>query len=127
LLKKGFGEWTPYFRQNADSIAAFQLYERIAKGLDQGMWKQPERVGSKIPRVTFGLDRVVWAVEFPININIADVHQLQALSGIGPAYAERIIDYRLENGPFRDVEELRNIRGIGPVTMERLRPYVTVE
>jgi competence protein ComEA len=70
---------------------------------------------------------VVLAVEFPININIADVQQLQALSGIGPAYAERIIDYRLENGPFRDVEELRNIRGIGPVTMERLRPYVTVE
>lgn len=57
----------------------------------------------------------------------ANVEQLQALSGIGPAYAERIFDYRLENGPFRNVEELRNIRGIGPVTMERLRPYVTVE
>lgn len=127
LLKKGYGEWTPYFRQNADSIAAYRRYERIAKGLDQGMWKQPEQVGRKIPRVIFGSDRVVLAVEFPININTANVDQLQALSGIGPAYAERIIAYRLENGPFRDVEELRNIRGIGPVTMERLRPYVTTE
>ncbi|NBB77142.1 MAG: hypothetical protein GVY02_07160 [Bacteroidetes bacterium] len=91
------------------------------------MWKQPEQVGRKIPRVIFGSDRVVLAVEFPININTANVDQLQALSGIGPAYAERIIAYRLENGPFRDVEELRNIRGIGPATMERLRPYVTTE
>ncbi len=127
LLKKGVGEWTPYFRQHPDSIGAFQRYTRVARGLRAGMWKAPERVGENIPRVELGRDADQLAVTFPININTAEETTLQALTGIGPAYAERIVAYRLENGLFRDVEELINIRGIGPATMAKLRPYVTVE
>lgn len=127
LIKKGFGEWTPYFRQHPDSVNTFQQYERLARGLRVGMWKNSERVGEMIPRVELGSGGDEIAVTFPININTANEETLQALTGIGPTYATRIVQYRLENGLFRDVEELTNIRGIGPVTMQKLRPYVTVE
>lgn len=127
LIKKGYGEWTPYFRQHPDLVNAFQQYTRLAKGLKVGMWKNPEQVGKKVSRVELGSAADQMAVTFPININTADETTLQALTGIGPAYATRIVHYRLEHGLFSDVEELTNIRGIGPVTMQKLRPYVTVE
>ncbi|NBC03571.1 MAG: hypothetical protein GVY20_07690 [Bacteroidetes bacterium] len=127
LIKKGFGEWTPYYRQQPDSIEFFQRHTRLAKGLRVGMWKNPNRVGDKIARVELGSDGEQRDVTFPININIADEITLQALTGVGPAYAARIVKYRTENGLFKDVDELTNIRGIGPITMQKLRPYVTIE
>ncbi len=127
LIKKGFGEWTPYFRQHPDSVSAFQQYERLARGMRVGMWRNTEKVGELIPRVHLENANTQVAITFPININTANMETLQALTGIGPTYATRIVQYRLEHGLFKDVDELTNIRGIGPVTMQKLRPYVTVE
>ena len=62
----------------------------------------------------------------PININIAELEELEALSGIGPALGQRIIDYREENGPFQSVEDLLNVKGIGEKTLEKFRDNVTV-
>jgi competence protein ComEA len=61
-----------------------------------------------------------------LDINAASAEELEALPGIGPALAGRIIAYRQDNGPFSTAEELANVSGIGPATLERLRPYVTV-
>ncbi len=127
LLVNGFGEWVPYYRQHPDSISAFQEYTAIASDSGVGMWSEPDSVGTRIPRVELGRDADAVAVSFPININTADQTTLQALTGIGPAFAERIVEYRSEQGRFSDIEELINVSGIGPVTMERLRPYISVE
>jgi len=62
-----------------------------------------------------------------ININTADSETLQKLPGIGPAYAERIIEWRKENGKFESKEQLLEIRGIGPVRLENIRPLITIE
>ena len=59
-------------------------------------------------------------------MNRADEEQLQAVPGIGPSTARRIIDWRTENGRFERLEDLLNVRGIGVTTLEKLRPYVTV-
>lgn len=56
----------------------------------------------------------------PIDINRASLDDLITLSGIGPALAQRIIDYRREHGPFRSVEELERVSGIGPQTVQGL-------
>lgn len=62
-----------------------------------------------------------------ININTATLAQLDTLSGIGPAYAQRIIDYRNANGPFKTVDELDKIKGIGQKTIDKFRDKVVAE
>ncbi len=61
-----------------------------------------------------------------ININTADVDELDELPQVGPATAESIIEYRRTNGLFRSVEELEEISGIGPETVEEIEPFATV-
>ena len=63
----------------------------------------------------------------PMNINTATAEELVALPGIGPALAQRIVDYRTANGHFQAVEELVKVSGIGESRMKDLLPLVTVE
>ncbi|NDJ54016.1 MAG: ComEA family DNA-binding protein [Chloroflexi bacterium] len=63
----------------------------------------------------------------PININTANQEELEALPGIGPSLAERIIAYREENGPFETIEEIQDVSGIGPSIFDELAPLITVE
>lgn len=62
-----------------------------------------------------------------ININSATSAQLQTLDGIGPAYAQRIIEYREANDGFDSIDELLNVNGIGPVRLENIRPYIKLK
>ncbi|MEX2457102.1 MAG: phospholipase D-like domain-containing protein, partial [Balneolaceae bacterium] len=116
LLDNGYGEWVQYYRQHRDSVAAFQRSVSSARSKGVGMWAEAHRVGERIAQVELGEDSEQVAVRYPININTADNNTLQALTGIGPAFAERIVQYRQKNGGFNDVEELIDIRGIGPAT-----------
>jgi competence protein ComEA len=53
-----------------------------------------------------------------INLNKAGRQQLELLPKIGPTLAQRIIDYRTANGPFKSVAEIKNVKGIGEKTVE---------
>ena len=61
-----------------------------------------------------------------ININTASASQLDTLPGVGPAYAQRIIDYRGANGGFKSIDEIQNVKGIGPKTFEKLKDQITI-
>lgn len=66
------------------------------------------------------------AAEGKVNINEATVEQLSLLPRIGPAVAQRIVEFREENGNFKVVADLMLVRGIGEKTFEGLAPYVTL-
>ena len=61
-----------------------------------------------------------------VNINTASASELDKLPGIGPAYAQRIVDYRTQNGPFSKIEDIQNVQGIGPKKFEQLKERITV-
>lgn len=62
-----------------------------------------------------------------VNINTAEEAELQTLTGIGPAKAAAIIDYREKNGPFQAIEDLKLISGIGEKSFEKLKEQIKVK
>jgi competence ComEA-like helix-hairpin-helix protein len=61
----------------------------------------------------------------PLDLNGATAQELEALPGIGPVLAQRIVDDRLHSGRFATPEDLLRVRGVGPRLLERLRPRVS--
>ena len=62
----------------------------------------------------------------PININRATVKQLDALDGVGPIIAQRIVDYRKINGPFLTIDDLQKVSGIGAAKFAQIKSKVRI-
>ena len=95
----------PYRVNTAQRPAAEELSPEEAQGNDA-------RPDSLLPGET-------------ININTADVYDLQRLPGVGEKRALDIIAWREEHGPFQAVDDLDRVSGIGPGILEGLREYVS--
>ena len=61
-----------------------------------------------------------------IDLNRADADELMRIPGVGAVIAQRIIDHRTKNGPFRKIAEINQIKGISKNKYERISPYLTV-
>ena len=61
-----------------------------------------------------------------ININYADKTELDKLPGIGPSLAERIVEYRQENGSFQDLNDLKNVPGIGDAKFNQIKDKISL-
>ncbi|TDE32290.1 ComEA family DNA-binding protein, partial [Actinomadura sp. 6K520] len=66
------------------------------------------------------------APDAPLNLNTATLDQLDDLPGVGPVLAQRILDYRTEQGGFRSVEQLQDVSGIGARRYADLKALVRV-
>lgn len=62
----------------------------------------------------------------PVNINIATQTELESLPGIGPAIAQKIIEYRQQFGPFEKIDEIKAVNGIGEAKFDQIKDYITV-
>lgn len=60
----------------------------------------------------------------PVDLNTASAEQLDALPGVGPTTAQKIIDFRQTHGPFRSVDDLEAVPGIGPSKVAQLKGLV---
>ncbi len=119
--------------EDAD-LDSLKLAARIVDGQDiyvpqklgdqQGTALPPARSGSSASSAAPGINSAV--VGGLVNINTADQSQLDTLPGIGSSLAQRIIDYRDNNGPFKDIEELKDVSGIGDKNFEILKDKITV-
>lgn len=70
---------------------------------------------------------VAVAAEGKVNINTAGVEELALLPRVGAVVAQRIIEFRRDNGEFSAIEDLMLVQGIGEKTFELIEPYVTLE
>ncbi len=70
----------------------------------------------------------IWAEEQKkVNLNNATIEELSTLKGIGPSYAQRIVEYREVHGPFQQPEDIMKVRGIGMKTFEVNKDMITIE
>ena len=65
--------------------------------------------------------------ELMININTASQDELERLPGIGQSTANKIINYRKENGKFTKIEDIQNVSGIGEAKFNNIKNYITVK
>lgn len=61
-----------------------------------------------------------------IDINTASLEELDKIPGVGPVTAQKIIDYREKNGPFKSIEDLKKVGRIGDKTIEKIKDKIVV-
>jgi competence ComEA-like helix-hairpin-helix protein len=132
----------PLVLNAAERRGALILLLLLAIGTAHDLWRAWRSVPAPLPAAARAPDDLARAAspdtgashaaargahaEAPLDLNRAGVAELDALPGIGPVLARRIVEFRREHGPFRRIEELRAVRGVGPRLLERLRPRVEV-
>jgi competence protein ComEA len=104
----------------------------LANRLNDAQQVYVPAVGEKVPPRSNGLSAggvgtgsAINSVEYPININTADVALLDELPGVGPSTAQAIVTYRDQNGPFASVSGLEEVPGIGPAKVAAIQGLVT--
>lgn len=94
---------------------------------DSDMWETeiPEEFTTR-SELSETTDVVTLVVEFPLDVNLANMEELMAIDGIGSVTAEKIIDYRNKYGYFYNYDELLNIDGIGDKKLNSLLKYIYI-
>ena len=95
------------------------------------MRKKTKHILATILLITFlagtGIGPALAQQQVKVNINKASVDELSTLKRIGPSYAQRIVDYRKQNGPFEKPEDIMKVRGIGIKTFEANKDFIACE
>lgn len=117
------------FTAEADPVAI-----NLARRLDDGMQLHVPSLAEAAPTPAPFSDPAPAVRSVPVdlfaglvNINMATAAELEALPGIGPSLAERILAHREANGPFTAVEEILDVSGIGEAKFDAIRDLISVD
>ena len=113
-----------YRRTEIDTEAGERLFCTEREALEAG-WRAPKSARSN-PTATAEPTNGGSGCDLAVNINKAGTEELETLPGIGEVLAQRIVEYRNENGDFLSIEELDNVRGIGEKTLSKIMPCVVL-
>jgi competence protein ComEA len=80
----------------------------------------------KILIVVFVIAVSISAAFAGVNINTASQTELEGLTGVGPALAKAIIDYRTNKAPFKTIEDLQKVKGLSKATFDKIKSQITV-
>jgi competence protein ComEA len=106
-------------------LQAINLAAKVADG-QQVVVPRRAAKGAAVAAPAAGAGVAGAAPSGPVNLNAATAEQLDTLDGVGPATAQKILEYRTAHGGFASVDDLAQIPGIGPKKLEALRARVTV-
>jgi competence ComEA-like helix-hairpin-helix protein len=104
-----------------------QGYEPVKGTLTQLLVDAVKQRGIIAPPASDSSHARVSATNDKVNVNTAGVEELVKLPGIGPGFAQRIVQYRQQHGPFRRIEDLMNVKGIAKKRFERIRERITTQ
>ena len=115
--------WTVYsmFGVLPESVGSFLEQGKIRTEAEVGEARKSEVMQQHLSEYQ---DRSDSDAALRVNINVADVSELDRLPGIGKRTAERILEYRERDDGFQTIEELLEVRGIGEKTLESIKPFV---
>jgi len=102
--------------------AQIELLNLAARVADGEQVVVPRRGAAGVAPVAAGSGGAVQSG--PVHLNSATIEQLDALPGVGPVTAQKIVDYRQQHGGFKSADELDAVPGIGPARLENLRGLV---
>ena len=99
-------------------VLALLFYHESRKGEQRdGYTVTPERITQ---------EQVAPEDLWPLDLNSATAEELATLPGVGEVLAQRIVDWRMENGAFADIKQLLEVRGIGEAIFEEIQDKITV-
>jgi competence protein ComEA len=112
-------------RPGAD-LAAVNLAAKLEDGRQVLVPRRAPGGAAAAPAGMGGAAGTATAPAVPIDLNTATLEQLDTLDGVGPATAQKILDYRQQHGGFNSVDELGQVSGIGDKRLAALREHVRV-
>jgi competence protein ComEA len=106
-------------------LTTLNLARQVADG-EQVVVGVPTRAPAATPSTGQPTGTPGTSADTPVDLNTATLAQLDALPGVGPVLAQRILDWRTEHGRFTTTDELQEVPGVGPKKLESLKPHVRI-
>jgi competence protein ComEA len=105
-------------------LTTLNLARQVTDG-EQIIVGQPSQPQPTVPPASASSNPTT-APNAPVNLNTATLDELDALPGVGPVLAQRILDYRTQNGPFTTIDQLQEVPGVGPKKFDSLKSHVRI-
>lgn len=114
------------FQENADTAGINQA-SVLSDGEKLQIYTIEEAQQMELSSEKFSISQDNTDVKGKININTADLSELQEIPGVGEKKAQSIMEYRELNGNFQSIEQLQEVQGIKGKTFDKVKDYITVK